>query len=165
VAAAAGVVAVIVVVLVGMHYGLVPGGVSSSGDAGGQTAGAKPDFPTVLPSGKTIEQLGGWGRVSPPNRNPVYAYSDNIDGVKIAVSQQPLPENFKADPAGRVKQLAQSFSATDKVMAGDTTAYVGTSLDGPQSVILQKSGLLILMKSVAKLTDKQWSDYISSLGS
>ena len=49
----------------------------------------KLEYQTVVPKDKSIQQLGGWQRVSPPNATPVFAYGDTIDGVKISVSQQP----------------------------------------------------------------------------
>lgn len=123
----------------------------------------KPSYPTILPSGKKIEELGGWGRVSPTDRDPVFAYVDSVDGVRITVSEQPLPEDFKDDVSGSVASLAKQFSATDEVTADKVTFYIGTSIKGPQSVIFSKEGLLILVKSDTKLTHQQWADYIVSL--
>jgi hypothetical protein len=37
-----------------------------------------PEYTTVLPANKNIGELGGWTRVSPPDRNPVFAYIDKI---------------------------------------------------------------------------------------
>ncbi|HTH72631.1 MAG TPA: hypothetical protein VL737_04695 [Candidatus Pristimantibacillus sp.] len=123
----------------------------------------KPDYGTVLPSGKTIEELGGWGRVSPPDKDPVFAYADEINGVRVTVSEQPLPAGFKDDVDGSIADLAKQFSASDVVTAGKTTFYIGTSIKGPQSVILTKNGLLILIKSDLKIEHQQWADYIGSL--
>jgi hypothetical protein len=123
----------------------------------------QPQYATVLPSGKTIESLGGWHRVSPTGRAPVFAFADSIDGVSISVSEQPLPANFKDDPAGQVAKLAQSFAANDKVMAGHTAAYIGTSIKGPQSVITTQGNLLILIRSDSKISDPHWVNYITNL--
>ncbi len=120
-----------------------------------------PSYKTLLPTGKTIQSLGGWTRVSPPGRNPVYAYVDKLGGVQIDVSEQPLPDNLKSDIA--VQQLAQGFNATNKIDASGTTAYIGTSANGPQSVIYVKNNLLILIKSTAPASDALWAAYISSL--
>lgn len=123
-----------------------------------------PEYTTLLPSGKSINDLGGWTRVSPPDRNPVFAYVDTIDMHTINVSQQPLPDDFKQDTATQVSQLAQSFNATEKITVGDTTVYIGTSEKGPQSVIFTKNNLLILIKSTTKISDDQWAKYINTLG-
>jgi|GEM_PF-1296447 len=121
-----------------------------------------PTYKTMLPAGKTIQSLGGWTRVSPPNRNPVYAYVDKLGGIQIDVSEQPLPANLKNDD-NAVEQLAQGFNATDKISAGGSVAYIGTSSNGPQSVIFVKNNLLILMKSVSPASDALWAAYINSL--
>jgi hypothetical protein len=141
------------------------GGVNQ-GDTGTTVLSAhaeQPKYDTLLPAGKTIKQLGGWGRVSPPDKDPVFAFTDNIDGVQLNVSQQPLPESFKKDIAGEVAKLATQFSATQQVKAGDTLVYVGTSHKGPQSAIFAKDDLLILIRSVTKLTDQQWATYVNDL--
>ncbi len=139
--------------------------IASGGDPGSVSSkkSEKPTYSTVLPSGKSIDQLGGWSRVSPPNRNPVFAYVDKIGDVQINVSEQPLPKEFKSDISHQVENLAKAYTATDKVDAGGTTFYVGTSAKGPQSVIFNKNDLLILIKSSAKIDDKDWTKYVQSL--
>lgn len=123
---------------------------------------AKPKFPTVIPSGKSIEKLGGWTRISPEGRVPVYAYADKLSGIAIRVSEQELPANLEGDSEG-VQKLAADFDATQKLTAGDTTAYIGTSAKGPQSVIFTKNKLLILITSDKKIDTEHWTTYISSL--
>lgn len=122
-----------------------------------------PPYQTVLPINKSISELGGWKRVSPPDKDPVYAFNDQIDNVAITVSQQPLPDSFKENTGDAIAKLAQQFSANDKLTAGETQAYVGTDVSGPQSIILTKNGLLILAKSAAKLTNTQWEQYLATL--
>lgn len=121
------------------------------------------EYQTVLPEGKTISELGGWKRVSPSKSDPVYAYLDKIDNVPISVSQQPLPQTFKGGASDQVAELAKKFNATTKLDAGMTQVYIGTSAKGPQSAILTKNGLLILIKSQQKIGDKSWIKYITSL--
>lgn len=134
---------------------------SDSGYTGSHLKG--PDYRTMLPDGKTIEQLGGWTRVSPSNRNPVFAYHDYIGKIPINVSQQPLPDEFKEDVESSIAELAHGYHADTSIEAGDTTAYIGTSAKGPQSVILAKNDLLILIKSSVAINDKLWVRYIDSL--
>ncbi len=125
--------------------------------------GVKPKYDTVLPKGKSIDDLGGWALVSPPNVEPVYAYTDKVGDISVIVSQQQLPKSFKAETATRIEEVAKQFTANDKITAGDTTAYIGTSIKGPQSVVFSKNDLLILIKSSAKVPNDQWVKYISSL--
>jgi hypothetical protein len=126
-----------------------------------------PDYITLLPTGKTIESLGGWTRVSPSNRNPVFAFMDTIDGKPINVSQQPLPPELKDikgnQDESQIVQLAQGYSANVKITASQTTVYIGTSAKGPQSVIFGKNNLLVLIKSSVTLTNDQWASYVNSL--
>lgn len=121
------------------------------------------EYQTVLPGGKTITELGGWQRVSPDKNDPVYAYVDKIGDVSISVSQQPLPNSFKNDTGEKVAELAKSYNATNKISAGNTTVYIGTSTKGPQSTIFTRNGLLILIKSQKNIDDKAWIAYIESL--
>lgn len=129
-------------------------------DVGGKT----PEFSTLLPSEKSIETLGGWTRVSPPDRNPVFAFVDTIGSVKITVSQQPLPSGFTNNTDEDIKEIAQEFGAVSRAEANDGTVFfVSNSADGPQSVILKKSGNMILIKSPVKINDNVWSAYIANL--
>lgn len=123
----------------------------------------QPQFSTILPSGKPINQLGGWSRVSPPNTDPVFAYNDKIGTTPVNVSQQPLPDSFNSDVDGKIADLAKKYSAEVQITAGSTKVYIGTSSKGPQSVIFSKNNLLILIKSQEKIDDKDWSKYIESL--
>lgn len=123
-----------------------------------------PSFNTVVPGGKTIAELGGWARVSPPGSDKVYAFVDEISDVDIIVSQQELPDNFKDSPAGVLKDFAESYAANRTLPTNDdTTAYIGTSAKGPQSVLLIKNDLLILIKSSSVISDDNWVGYINSL--
>lgn len=122
-----------------------------------------PSFTTILPKGTSASDYGGWTRVSPPDRNAVYAYAGKIGDVSIIVSEQPIPDSFKSDPTGSVQTLADSYSADRTFDAGGTTVYIGKSAKGPQSLILIKHDLLILIKSTSTVTDEDWVTYIKSL--
>jgi hypothetical protein len=124
----------------------------------------QPPYATILPKGKTAQQLGGWGRVSPKTSDPVYAYADRIGGISITVSEQPLPDNFTADPDAKVAALAKQFNATKPLVTGpDTDAFIGTSVQGLQSIVATKQGLLLLIRSVQPIGDNVWGPYLDSL--
>ena len=123
----------------------------------------KPSYATVMPDGKTIDQLGGWQRVSPPDKEPVFAYADKLGGVPITVSQQPLPDSFKDNVDSSMALLAQGFNAKDELKIDDMTVYVGNSIRGPQSLVFTKRNLLILIRSETKISDPEWASYIASL--
>lgn len=122
-----------------------------------------PEFSAVLPKGKTIEDLGGWVRVSPADKDPVFAFVDVVNDVQLNVSQQQLPENLRTNTAQKVEELAKGFAANEEINANGVVAYLGTSIRGPQSVIFVKNDLLILIKSSSQLANQQWIDYIGSL--
>jgi hypothetical protein len=136
-----------------------PNGVTVSAVSSDQA----PAYTTVLPSGKSIDALGGWHRVSPPEQDPVFAYVDTINNVRISVSQQPLPEKFRPNVDSNIADLAKGYAATDKISVGNVTMYVGTSSQGPQSAILARGDTLVLIKSVSKIDDKAWASYAQSL--
>lgn len=135
-----------------------------SSQAAGQLTKGTPEYDTILPAGKDIASLGGWTRVSPNDKDPVFAYVDKVGSIQVNVSQQPLPDNFKTDDTEQqIEQLANSFSATEKITVNGSIAHVGTSAKGPQSLIMAKDDLLILIKSTAPLTTAQWTEYVNSL--
>jgi hypothetical protein len=123
----------------------------------------QPTHHTITPKGSSINTFGGWHRVSPETSEPVYAYDDILKDVVISVSQQPLPDSFKKDPDASVAEFAKQNSYSQKLKAGDVTAYVGTNAKGPQSVVFTKDNLLIFIKSQDKISDKAWIRYISAL--
>ena len=122
-----------------------------------------PNYATVLPAGKNIQQLGGWTRISPKGKNPVYAYADQINGTSVDVSEQPLPPGFEKNPDDEVAQLAKNFNATEKIPAADTNIYIATFSDNSQSVIGYKDNVLLLMKSNALLPPTKWVAYVDTL--
>lgn len=142
---------------------LVAGVLLRNASVNSDTDVKKPIYQTVLPKGKTIDELGGWKRVSPPKNDPVFAYTDTIDGVPISVSEQPLPQSFKNNTADQVADLAKKFNATDKIDASSLDVYIGTSAKGPQSVIFAKNNLLVLIKSAKKISDTSWAKYAGLL--
>lgn len=123
------------------------------------TAGQTPSYAVIVPKNSSVS----WQRVSPSSSAPVYAYADTINGVDATVSEQPLPASFQSDPSGQIANLAQGYNATDTITAGETKVYIGTSANGPQSVIFTKNNLLVLIKSQANISNKAWTAYINSL--
>jgi len=124
--------------------------------------GEQPKFTTILPSGKSIDDLGGWIRVSPTTSDPVFAYNDEIDGVSVNISEQPLPKSFEGNPDAQVAEITKG-GAYNEITAGNIKAYIGTSSQGPQSVVFSKKNLLVLIKSHQKIDNKSWSKYIEAL--
>lgn len=122
-----------------------------------------PDYTTVTPKGTSIDSIGGWTRVSPPDRNPVFAFVQTLGDSTISVSQQPLPDNLKVDSEQALSALAKDFRANEMVMAGDIPIYIQTENNGAQSVLFIKKDLLILIKSSRTIANDAWIEYITSL--
>lgn len=122
-----------------------------------------PPFKALLPTHTSIEKLGGWQKLTPPNNEPYYVYSDTIDNVPIKVSEQPLSQPFKADVEGRIAEVAKAYSATETFDADGTKVYIGINAKGQQSVIFTKNELLMLVVSEGEITHDAWKSYIKSL--
>jgi hypothetical protein len=135
---------------------------AAQADVMGAAQKGTPDYNTLLPAGKDIEQLGGWARVSPPDRDAVYAFVDELSGVQLNVTEQPLPANFAKDVETEVAKLAKQFSANDQLSTDGAITYIGVSRNGPQSVIVAKDDVLILIKSASRIPDEDWIKYINS---
>ena len=125
----------------------------------------QPNFQPLLPAGKTIEQLGGWQKLTAPNKDVFYVYVDDVAGVAVNISQQPLPGKFKNDLTNKMLEMARAYNANVKLDADGTTVYIGTSAKGPQSVLFTKDGVLVLIKSWATIENSAWISYINSLHS
>lgn len=129
----------------------------------GQQSSDTPTYKTLVPTSKKADPVA-WKRISPPDSNAVFAYADKVGDVAINVSQQPLPEDFKDSTSEKVAKLAGGYGATNKIETnGSVDVYIGTSGQGPQSVIFVKKNTLILIKSASKLSDDQWKAYVESL--
>lgn len=122
-----------------------------------------PNFDTILPSGKTIKDFGGWQKLTPPNSEAFYVFVDTINGVTVNVSQQSLPGKFKGDVTNKMVELARAYKANVKLDADGTRVYIGTSAQGPQSVLFTKNGVLVLIKSWSNIPDADWVAYVKSL--
>jgi len=129
----------------------------------GQLDRGTPEYSTLLPSGKSIEQLGGWTKVSPAKSDPVYAYVDTLSGITIRVSQQKIPESFKDDAKDQVKTLAEEFTSAQVIDVGGTTVYIDQPNKGPQSVIFTKNNLLVSIRASTVIDTGFWANYVNSL--
>lgn len=93
----------------------------------------------------------------------VVSYTDSIGGVGITISQQQLPAGFQDNTEDKVKKLAQDFSANEVLSTANPTAYLGTSVKGPQTVIFAKNGLLVFIQSTKRIDNHDWAEYITNL--
>ena len=122
-----------------------------------------PFFETLIPASKSIEQLGGWTRISPQDKNAVFAFIDSIDNNRIVVGQQPLPEDFKEDTESQLESLAKTYKTSEKTTVNGVTVHFATSAKGPKAVIFVKNGILVNIRSSVTIPQEKWIDYVSSL--
>ena len=154
--------AAVVLVIVGLVFWKIASTHTNSDTTSSKTS-LTPPFQTLLPNDTPVEKLGGWQKLTPPNNEPFYVYTDTINTVPIRVSEQPLPQTFKDSTDSKVAEVAKGYSATETFAAGDTKVYIGTNAKGPQSVIFTKSGLLVLITSDSGITNDAWKNYVTSL--
>ncbi len=123
----------------------------------------KPTFSILYPGGKNEDDVGGIVRISPSGNSPVYTYIDTVAGTQVNVSQQQLPDNFKTDQEGKLKDLADSFQAKNYIKVDDVSIYHGENSSGVQSLIFIKANLLFTIRSAHKQSDDVWAAYVSAL--
>jgi hypothetical protein len=136
-------------------------GTNSPVNTSGKLVPGAPTYAAILPTGKSLKDLGGgWVR---NDKQPSFIYVDKIGTTQINVSEQPLPDSFKENPAHEVEALATSFNATQKISLGNNTIYIGSYDQGIQRVVFMKNNLLVLITSSANITASQWATYVNSL--
>lgn len=81
-------------------------------------------------------------------------FEDDINGIPISVSQQPIPDGIKSDPVAGTTKLAKDFGAAEEITVDGTKINYGQDEKGQQTVILTKNGLLIFILTSAQ-TDKE----------
>jgi len=121
----------------------------------------EPEYDTVLPEGKKEETEGG--KIGYDPQRKVASFKDTIGGVPVTVSQQPLPEPFKANPDEEIKKVAENFSATEVISEANPRIYLGNDVKGPQTVIFHKNDVLVFILSSQPIDNKQWVAYITEL--
>ena len=132
--------------------------------AGAKDTKIQPDFAVLLPSAKSIDELGGLKKANPEGSPAAYKFKDKIDAVDILVTQQQIPDSIKTDVQGGVAKIAKDFQATNVIVIDGISAYHGVKeKTGVQSIVTYKGGLLLLIAASSKLSDDKWAAYISSL--
>lgn len=154
---------IIAVLMLVAGFGFLGAGLYQVHSSRADETSTQPNFDPFLPREKTIENLGGWQKLTPPSGDAFYVYVDTISGVNVNVSQQLLPGKFKNDISNKMTELARAYKANIKLDIDGTRVYIGNSAKGPQSVLFTKNGVLILIKSWATIPDSEWIAYIKSL--
>lgn len=120
----------------------------------------EPKFDIVTPAGRDIKKES----IQYDAEKNFAKYDDQIDGVQISVSQQPVPNNFKGNEAAELKLVAEGFAAKDQLQTdNDVAAYIGRSAKGPQTVILIKKDKLMFIKTASQIDVKSIEVYVNNL--
>lgn len=155
---------IVAVLLLGLIGFLIWNGVAAHSDRKtGDLTAVAPPFQAVLPANVAIEDLGGWQKLTPPSGDAYFVFTDEINSVRIQVSQQPMPSSFKANPTEKIAEMARAYNATETFDVHGTKVYLGNSVKGPQSVIFTRKNVLVLINSDKKIEDAAWVNYIKSL--
>lgn len=120
-----------------------------------------PDFATLLPADKTIEDLGGFAKVSPENSASAYAFKDLVGNVPIIVTQQVQPDGLKEQQ--KIEDFAKANNLTKNLQIDDKTIYIGKSDKGPQSLMFIKDGNLVFIKAEQEVDEVSWVQYVTNL--
>jgi hypothetical protein len=136
----------------------------SAGEGSSLPRNQTPEFDTVLPKGKTAEQLGGFARISPGDKDPVYGFADTYQGYLINITQQKMPSTFKGNEEAKLEEIAKSYQANSIIQIDENRVYHGYAQNAKvQSLIFIKNDLLIFIRSPQKLSDEAWASYIIAL--
>ncbi len=118
----------------------------------------RPDFAIYYPSSQKEDEM------SYDYKKKVASYPDQIDTIPITISQQKLPDTFKANPIVELEKLAKQINANTKLEAvGGINAFMGQSVRGPQTVVFVKDQTLIFIKSDSQVAISAWNNYLDSL--
>jgi len=117
----------------------------------------KPDFKVYYPVKNKKEEM------SYDYKKKVASYPDQIDTIPITISQQKLPDPFKANPVVELEKLAKQINANTKLETTSVNAFMGQSVKGPQTVVFVKEETLIFIKSDSQVAISDWNKYLDSL--
>lgn len=121
---------------------------------------SEPEYDTLIPAEEKekIEDKVLYD----PNRK-VASFTDDIGGIPIIVSMQPLPGAFSSDPVGYVEKLAADMYADQKISESNPVAFTGKNVNGVQTTIFSKKGLLVFLQATQEVDKKDLAAYITSL--
>lgn len=120
------------------------------------TAEATPVYSPLKPE----QQVSG---AQYDGKRKLYKYDDTYKGLTITVSQQPLPENLRDNPA-KVKQLAEGLGTVESFETTNGTMYIASGEESnTQRVVVAHRQLLIFLQSNGTLSPVDWVAYVQNL--
>lgn len=129
-----------------------------------EAAVAVSNEPTYAP----IEPQKTGGQVRGVQYDPekkLYKFNDTYGGVELTVSQQPLPDDLRANPE-KVKTLAGGIGSNEMVETTIGNAYISTDEKlTTQRIVFATRHLLVFIQADGILKGVDWVNYIQSLES
>lgn len=96
-------------------------------------------------------------------KRQMYKYDDVYNGVKMTISQQPLPDILRSNPK-EIQKVAESIGAKEKVVTTNGDAYISTDdKTATQRVVVVHRQLLVFIQSSKSMTNAEWVAYIQRL--
>ena len=118
-----------------------------------------PKFDFVQPEGRPIEK----SKIAYDSVRNFAKYDDEINGIPITVSQQPMPSQYKNDLIGGAKKIAGDFGATEELSVDGQLMYLGKDEKGPMTLILTKNEILIFILTSKQIDKNGLMVYASNL--
>jgi len=122
----------------------------------------EPDFPIVTSDTADLEQ----GLYFDSSKG-VATFRDKIKSVPVTVSQQPLNDQQKLNPAGELEKVAVQLSAGISIKTKLGTVYITTpdpEVSKDQAALFMTNDLLIFVKTAGvSISTEGWVEYINSI--
>ena len=134
---------------------------SSNNQTSEQTLSNAPVYSPLTPETVTNGQVSG---AQYDNKKQLYKYNDEYKGVSLTISQQPIPDQLRDDPAKIADIAKTSINATEIIRTTNGDAYIVTDeKTNTQRVVLVHRQLLVFIQSYDRLENVDWLVYIQNL--
>lgn len=121
-----------------------------------------PSYAPLTP--ETVIKEGQVSGAQYDSKRQLYKYDDEYKGVSLTVSQQPLPNQLRENPAKIADIAKASINATEKIHSTNGDVYIVTDeKTGTQRLVLVHRQLLVFIQSYDHLENVDWLVYVQSL--
>ncbi len=125
-------------------------GTSTNSTADPNAPTNEPLFEIIKPAGRELKKEDV---IFDPQRK-FAKFTDEINGIPAIISQQPLPEIYRTNPADGAAKIAKDFGASELISVDGQQVYFGQDEKGPMTMIFAKNGNLVFV-STTKAVDKE----------
>lgn len=149
---------ILIVAAAGTFYGIrhEPPKKAAAADASGTHRTAPNYQPLAIPSDKA-------STTSYDGQKNMVSYKTTYSGVRVTVSEQPIPESFSKDPTSLLR-AADSMNAKQKIDTSHGTVFVATNeMGGDQMGLFANDQVLVFIHTDKKLDDVSWKTFVEQL--